>query len=63
MMRNTFNEGANAEASSNTEYAMMSTISVGRRPNLSAINPNRNAPTGRIASVRKIASVIAETFV
>ncbi len=62
MIRNTFSEGANADANSNTEYAMMSTISVGRRPNRSAIIPNRNAPTGRIASVRKIASVIAETF-
>ena len=31
----------------------MSTISVGRRPNRSAIIPNRNAPTGRKASVMK----------
>ena len=54
--------GENADASSNTEYAMMSSISVGRRPNRSAILPNRNAPTGRIASVRKIASLIVETL-
>ena len=31
-MRNTFKDGANAEASSNTEYAMMSTISVRPAP-------------------------------
>ena len=41
----------------------MSTISVGRRPKRSAIIPNRNAPTGRNASVMKIASATAETFV
>src|ERR1700722_8272149 len=41
---------------------MISTISVIRRPYLSAISPNRNAPTGRIASVRKIASATADTF-
>ena len=41
---------------------MMSTINVGRRPNRSAISPNRTAPIGRIASVRKIASLITETF-
>ena len=63
MIRNTLSDGANAEASSKTEYAMMSSINVGRRPKRSAINPNKNAPTGRIASVRKIASAIAETFV
>ena len=48
--------GANAEASPNTENDTMFSISVGRRPNRSAIKPKRNAPTGRIASVQKIAS-------
>jgi hypothetical protein len=33
-------------------------ISVGRRPYRSAISPKRNAPTGRITSVQKIASAI-----
>ena len=42
---------------------MMSIINVGLRPNRSAIRPNRTAPTGRMASVRKIASVITETLV
>src|SRR5216683_7335654 len=42
---------------------MMSTISVGRRPKRSAINPNRKAPTGRMARVINIASAIAETLV
>ena len=41
---------------------MMSIISVMRRPNRSAISPNRNAPTGRKASVMKTASVTAETL-
>src|SRR6202166_985609 len=41
---------------------MISTISVIRRPYRSAMSPKRNAPTGRIASVRKIASATAETF-
>jgi hypothetical protein len=59
---NTFKDGANAEASSKTEYAIMSIISVSRRPYLSAISPNRNAPTGRMARVQKMASVMAETF-
>src|SRR6185312_251325 len=42
---------------------MISIISVGRRPNLSAIMPKRNAPTGRMASVMKTASKTEETFV
>src|SRR5580693_10421371 len=62
VIRKTFKEGANADDSSNTEYAMMSTINVGRRPNRSAIIPKRNAPTGRKASVMKIAAATAETF-
>src|SRR5258708_3019697 len=41
---------------------MISTISVGRRPKRSAINPNRKAPTGRMARVINIASVTAETL-
>jgi hypothetical protein len=39
---------------------MISTIKVGRRPKRSAISPNKNAPTGRMARVRKMASVMAE---
>ena len=62
MIKNTFKDGAKADASSNTEYAMMSTIRVGRRPKRSAIIPNKNAPTGRMARVQKIASVISETW-
>jgi hypothetical protein len=62
VIRKTFKEGANADDSSNSEYAMMSTINVGRRPNRSAIIPKRNAPTGRKANVMKIASATAETF-
>ena len=60
MTSNDFKEGANADPNSNTEYAMMSTMSVTRRPNRSAIIPNRNAPTGRIASVQAIALTTAE---
>jgi hypothetical protein len=42
---------------------MISIINVGRRPKWSAIIPKRNAPTGRKASVMKIASATAETLV
>ena len=55
MIRKMWSEGAKAEDSSKMENAMMSIINVGRRPKRSAISPKRNAPTGRIASVRKIA--------
>src|ERR1700744_900182 len=48
--------GASAEASSKAEKANTLTIRVGRRPSLSAIAPNKNAPPGRIASVQKMAS-------
>src|ERR1039458_7394795 len=50
------NVGASAEASSNAEKAMTLTMSVGRRPYFSAMEPKRNAPTGRMARVQKMAS-------
>ena len=46
--------GARPDAIDNAEKAMTSIISGIRRPYLSAINPNRNAPTGRNASVMVI---------
>jgi hypothetical protein len=62
MMSSDLSEGAKAEPNSKTEYAMISIIRVTRRPKRSAIIPNRKAPTGRMAKVRKIASATAEIF-
>ena len=47
--------GANPDAISSSEYARMFHVSVGLRPNRSASRPNRNAPTGRMPSVKRTA--------
>src|SRR5580704_389954 len=49
--------GAKPDANSMNEYNRTLTIKVGRRPQRSAARPNKYAPTGRIASVNKMAKV------
>jgi hypothetical protein len=61
--RKTVSEGASADANSITEYSSTHAINTGRRPMRSAHRPKRKAPSGRIASVRKIAYVTLLTSV
>jgi len=50
-MRNVVKLGASPDATDRMENATTSIIRGFRRPYLSAIRPNRNAPSGRNASV------------
>src|ERR1700744_4670954 len=62
-MMNTERLGAKPDANSRIEYKKILTIKVGLRPHRSAARPKMKAPIGRIANVKRIASVTFEISV